>query len=96
MGFVDATAVLMLPEYFRRRLRTTNAVERLIEEIRRSERVIRIFPNRESAIRLIGALLKEIDDKWISGKKNLDMSEYLQWKEEHKQTKDQSNIAYIR
>jgi putative transposase len=78
MGFDDATAVLMLPEKYRRRLRTTNAVERLIEEIRRRERVIRIFPNRESAIRLIGALLMEIDDKWISGKKYLDMSEYLQ------------------
>ncbi|MGB4001664.1 MAG: IS256 family transposase, partial [Bacillota bacterium] len=49
---------------------------------------------RESAIRLIGALLMEIDDKWISGKKYLDMSEYLQWQEEQKQIK--SNIAYIR
>ncbi|WP_461371410.1 transposase, partial [Candidatus Darwinibacter acetoxidans] len=66
------------------------------EEIRRRERVIRIFPNRESAIRLIGALLMEIDDKWISGKKYLDMSEYLQWQEEQKQINDQSNIAYIR
>ncbi|MGB4566073.1 MAG: transposase, partial [Limnochordia bacterium] len=72
------------------------AVERLIEEIRRRERVIRIFPNRESAIRLIGALLMEIDDKWIIGKKYLDMSEYLQWQEEQKQINDQSNIAYIR
>ncbi len=96
MGFDDATAVLMLPKKYRRRLRTTNAVERLIEEIRRRERVIRIFPNRESAIRLIGALLMEIDDKWISGKKYLDMSEYLQWQEEQKQINDQSNIAYIR
>ena len=37
MGFDDATAVLVLPEKYRRRLRTTNAVERLIEEIRRRE-----------------------------------------------------------
>ena len=42
------------------------------------------------------ALLMEIDDKWISGKKYLDMSEYLQWQEEQKQTNDQSSIAYIR
>ena len=68
MGCDDAKAVLMLPEKYRRRLRTINAVERLIEEIRSRERVIRIFPNRESAMRLIGALLMEIDDKWISGK----------------------------
>ena len=86
----------MLLEIYRRRLRTSNAGERLIEEIRRRERVIRIFPNRESAIRLIGALLMEIDDKWISGNKYLDMSEYIQWQEEQKQNKDQSNNAYIR
>ena len=47
MAYDDATAVLMLPEKYRRRLRTTNAVERLIEEIWRRERVIRIFPDRE-------------------------------------------------
>lgn len=76
-GFEDATAVLMLPERYRKRLRTTNGMERLNEEIRRRERVIRIFPNRESVVRLIGALLMEIDEKWASGKKYLDMSEYL-------------------
>jgi len=41
--FDDATAVHALPEKYRRRLRTTNGVERLNEEIRRRERVIRIF-----------------------------------------------------
>ncbi|MDT2256529.1 transposase [Paenibacillus larvae] len=34
----------MLPERYRKRLRTTNSVERLNEEVRRRERVIRIFP----------------------------------------------------
>lgn len=65
------------------------------EEVRRRERVIRIFPNRESAVRLIGAVLMEIDDKWVAGKKYLDMSEYLQWQQEQKQINDRSNIAYI-
>ena len=78
-GFKDATAVLELPEQYRRRLRTTNGLERLNEEIRRRERVIRIFPNRESVIRLIGALLMEIDERWGSGKRYLDMSEYFEW-----------------
>jgi len=40
-GFEDATAVLELPEQYRRRLRTTNGLERLNEEIRRRERVIK-------------------------------------------------------
>jgi len=96
MGFDDATAVLVLPEKYRRRLRTTNAVERLNEEIRRRERVIRIFPSRESVVRLIGALLMELDDKWTTGKKYLDMAEYLRWQEEQKQVIQQKNIACIR
>lgn len=80
-GFDDATAILSLPEKYRKRLRTTNSVERLNEEVRRRERVIRIFPNRESVIRLIGALLMEQDEKWAAGKKYLDMTEYLEWRE---------------
>jgi putative transposase len=47
--------------------------------IRRRERVIRIFPNRESLVRLIGALLIEFDEKWASGRRYLDMTEYETW-----------------
>jgi len=93
-GFDDATAVLALPERYRKRLRTTNSVERMNEEIRRRERVIRIFPNRESLERLIGALLMEIDEKWASGKKYLDMSEYLEWREAN-EVKPYSNVIRI-
>ncbi len=78
-GFDDATAVLALPESYRKRLRTTNAVERLNEEVRRRERVIRIFPNRESVMRLLGALLVEQDEQWTTGKRYLDMTAYWQW-----------------
>lgn len=80
-GFDDATAVLALPAPYRTRLRTTNGVERLNEEIRRRERVIRIFPNRESAIRLLGALLMEQDEQWSTGKRYFDMTAYWQWRE---------------
>ncbi|MGB9840696.1 IS256 family transposase [Thermovenabulum sp.] len=82
-GFEDAIAILEYPEHYRKRLRTTNALERLNEEIRRRERIIRIFHNRESAIRLIGALLMEQDEKWTSGKKYLDMVEYFEWQKEN-------------
>ena len=79
-GFDDATAVLSLPEKYRTKLRTTNSMERLNQEIRRRERVIRIFPNRESSLRLIGAFLIEYDEKW-SGKKYVDMTDYYEWKQ---------------
>jgi putative transposase len=78
-GFDDATAVLILPEKYRKRLRTSNAMERLIEEVRRRERVIRIFPNRESLTRLLGALLIEFDEKWASGRRYFDMAEFELW-----------------
>lgn len=80
-GFDDATAVLALPAPYRVRLRTTNGVERLNEEIRRRERVIRIFPNRESVIRLVGALLMEQDEVWTTGKRYFDMTAYWHWRE---------------
>ncbi|ANB60748.1 MULTISPECIES: IS256 family transposase [Bacillales] len=95
-GFEDATAVLMLPERYRKRLRTTNGMERLNEEIRRRERVIRIFPNRESVVRLIGALLIEIDEKWASGRKYLDMNEYLAWQQTQVPEKKASKVTHIR
>jgi len=61
-------------------------MERLHEEIRRQERIIHIFPNRESVIRLIGVLLMEIDEKWASGKKDWEMTEYLEWRESQADT----------
>ncbi|GLG01622.1 IS256 family transposase [Alicyclobacillus hesperidum subsp. aegles] len=95
-GFDDITAVLSLPERYRKRLRTTNGMERLNEEIRRRDRVIRIYPNRDSVIRLIGALLMEIDEKWQSGHKYLDMKDYFMWREEQQKRANQgSKISKI-
>ena len=82
-GFEDATAIMIIPAEYRQRLRTTNSVERLNEEIRRRERVIRIFPNRASADRLIGAILMEHSEKWLSGKRYLSMDGYWQWRSEN-------------
>jgi len=93
--FEDAIAVLELPERYRKRLRTANGIERLNEEIRRREKVIRIFPNRESAIRLIGALLMETDEKWASGKKYFDMAEYFEW-QKARQKKANDKIISLR
>jgi len=93
-GFDDATAVLAFPEKYRKRLRTTNSVERLNEEIRRRERVIRIFPNRQSVIRLLGALLMEQDEKWASGRKYLDMEDYFTWRKSHS-AKTHSKVTRI-
>ena len=60
----DSLAVMALPVKYRKRLKSTNMQERLIQEIRRRERVVRIFPNEASALRLMGALLAEIHEEW--------------------------------
>jgi transposase-like protein len=77
-GFADAMAVMALPDKYRRRLRTTNMQERVNEEIRRRERVIRIFPNDEAALRLIGALLAERNEVWQE-RLYLEMDEFMEW-----------------
>lgn len=64
-GFEDAFTYLNNEE-IHTRLKSTNCLERLNEEIRRREKVIRIFPNTESAYRLIGAILMDIDEEWLS------------------------------
>lgn len=88
-GFEDAMAVMALPEPVRRRLRTTNAIERLNREIRRRERVVGIFPNEEAALRLIGAVVMEIDEAWATGHRYLDMTEYWIWRQEQEQVESE-------
>jgi putative transposase len=80
-GFEDAIAVLALPGKYRRRLRKTNSLERLNEEIRRREKVIRIFPNEDSAHRLVGDLLLEQHEELVTGRRYFDMTEYNDWKQ---------------
>jgi transposase-like protein len=53
-------------------------VERLIQEVRRREKVIRIFPNDDSAWRLIGAFLAERHEGWSTRRKYLKMDEYYE------------------
>ena len=75
-GFYDATAVLVLPDKYRKRLLWANMLERFIQEIRRREKVIRIFPNMDSAYRLVGALCAETHEEWSTGRRYLVMDEY--------------------
>lgn len=62
------------PQEHRKKIRTVNALERLNKEIRRRTKVITLFPNSASCERLVSAVLKEIHEEWIIGKKYLNMS----------------------
>ena len=55
----------------RSRMKSTNMLERYNEELRRRTRVIRIFPNVESCLRLILALATETHERWLTGQRYL-------------------------
>jgi putative transposase len=71
LNLPEGLTVMELPEPHRRFLRTTNMVERLNLEIRRRTRVVTIFPNEASCLRLVSALLMEVDEDWQMGKRYL-------------------------
>jgi len=89
-GLSDATAILALPDKYHRWLRTTNMLERLIQEVRRREKPIRIFPNKDSAWRLVGALLAEKHEEWSTSRRYLKTDEFYEWLDEsaEKDTRD--------
>jgi putative transposase len=80
----ECLACLAFPETHRRRIRTTNGLERFNQELKRRTRVVRIFPNREACLRLVTALAVEQSEEWVTGRRYLDMQEL----EEHRRSAD--------
>lgn len=75
----EILAVYALPEHHRKRMRSTNMLERYNEEIKRRTWVVRIFPNEQSCIRLVSALAMEENEKWMERKYlNMEMVEIPQ------------------
>ena len=66
--------VFTLPAAHQMRLRTSNALERVNQELKRRTRVARVFPNEKSLLRLISALLAETSEEWETGKIYLNMA----------------------
>ncbi len=67
------------PPGHRRRLRTTSGNERVNQELKRRSRVLRIFPNRASCLRLASALLKEWQEDWTTGRRYLRTELPAEW-----------------
>jgi len=96
-GLEDAITVLQYPPRYQKRLRTSNLAERVNEEIRRRQRVIRIFPNEAAAERLVGAWLADLHEQWQTSVKYFDMQEFWDWKNEKEEgeTSIKSNVTVI-
>src|SRR3990172_6509095 len=71
----EGLTVFSFPGAFRKLLRTTNGVERLHREVRRRARVVSIFPNQASCLRLVSAVLSEISEEWLTGRTYLAFEE---------------------
>jgi transposase-like protein len=61
---IESLTVFALPVEHRARMRTSNLAERINQEIKRRTRVVRVFPNEKSLLRLVTAILSEINDQW--------------------------------
>src|SRR5215217_2212894 len=84
----ECLSCLAFPEGHRRRIRTTNGLERLNQEIKRRSRVVRIFPNREACLRLVAALCVEQSEEWVTGRRYLDMRELEERPHEQREAKE--------
>lgn len=78
----ELTAHMEHPRHHWRKIRSTNMLERVNEELRRRVRVLRIFPNRASCLRLVTALAMEQDEDWQSDARYVSMAQPRDLKEE--------------
>ena len=67
-GFESAMTVMLLPAWLRRFYRTSNQIERLNKELKRRSKVIGVFPNEDSVLRLMGSVLIERHDAIQAGR----------------------------
>ena len=65
-GLEDSLQFYEFPQIDKRRISSTNVLERIIREIRRHSRVVGVFPNQDSYLRLTTCYLIEYSEDWIS------------------------------
>jgi len=75
-GLMSYTA---FPKRHWKRIHTTNMVERVNRELKRRTKVVGVFPNEESLLRLVGSILMDVNEEWVTGKKYLQMHEYRKY-----------------
>jgi putative transposase len=78
----ESLTVFDFPAAHRRRMRTSNLLERLNKEIKRRTRVAGLFPNEAALLRLVSAVLMEISEEWETEKVYLRMENSSLFKQE--------------
>lgn len=72
-NIAETLTFYMLPRQHHKHLKSTNMLERLNEEIKRRTRVVRIFPNPASCLRLVRALCAETHEAWLEDNRYINM-----------------------
>ena len=70
----EGLSVFAIPKPHRRMLRTSNWLENLNGTLRKRTSVVGLFPNTDSILRLVSAMLRETDERWLTGKRYLNMN----------------------
>lgn len=71
----DGFTIFAFPRAYWRKLRTSNPLERVNREVKRRTRVATLFPNEDSCLRLVSAVLREIHEDWVTGRVYLKMDQ---------------------
>ena len=74
-NYAEGLTFFKCPSNHWKKIRTNNPAERLNQEIKRRTRVARLFPNSASCLRLVTAVVAEIHEEWVSGRKYMEMNE---------------------
>ena len=76
-----------------RKIRTINVLERVNKEIRRRTRVVGIFPNEDSVLRLTSAVLAEIHEEWLTGRQYLNLADWTTMEKPVSQANYRKSVA---
>ena len=87
----ETFTVFNLPKKHRKRLRTNNSLERFNGEIKRRTKVVRIFPNRASCLRLVTALCMEQSEEWVTGRRYVNKESLDELLEENQLQEEEKN-----
>jgi len=92
--YYEITQYLSFPPQHWNKIKSTNPIERQNEELRRRERCIRIFPDNNSCIRLMGTVLQVISEGWITGRIYLKepMKKIEEWRSDNMVAKSIENL----
>ena len=92
-NIAEGFTVYRLARSTHKKIQTVNGLERVNKEIRRRIRVVGIFPNEDSVLRLTSAVLAEIHEEWLTGRQYLNLAVWSTMENPASQTNYRKSVA---